>query len=527
MLASRVQLRLQRSAADRSLARQLGRVRRYLQRTRLNSDSKPVLFFNASTRIHRLSLNGAFNMVANWGVRLDGVPTVELVCRQGMLQCMLGTDPDDPEAQPPCQACVRFSEALGIVGERRWIDYVDTAVPELGGRRLPELISWEYKGLALGQLCLPTLRWSLRRHNLTDDATTQMIFRKYLHSAASLKRQFETALDELQPRTVVVFNGITYPEALLRELARQRGIPVVTHEVGLRPNTAFFSHGQATAYPIEVPAEFQLTSDMQRRLDDYLADRFQGRFTMAGVRFWPEVSPLPDWLNSKIEAHQQTVVVFTNVIFDTSQIHANSLYQDMFEWLEDLKQLASAHLNTLFIVRAHPDEDRPGKRSRESVSDWMGSAGMLRATNVEFLAPDDPVSSYELVRRAKLVLVYNSSVGLEASVIGAPVLCAGRARYTQLPTVYLPESKAEYQRMLSDFLSANGVKPPEEFSRNARRFFYYQLFHASLDFSEFLDPYPELPGFVTLSRFEPEQLDRSADLEVVRQGIIQGKAFVH
>lgn len=527
MLVSHMYMRLRRVAADRALAQQLVRVQQHLKGVEVEADSQPVLFFNASTRIHKLSLNGAFGLLANWAVRLSGIPTVQLICRAGMRQCMLGTDPDNADARPPCQACVSYSESIYSRTEQRWIEYSDRSIPELDAFSLEELIDWKHDLLPLGELCLPTLRWALRRHSLEDDQPTRRILRQYLRSAASLVHQFEALLNDLQPRSVVVFNGITYPEALLREQAIRREIPVVTHEVGLRPNTAFFSHGHATAYPIEVPPEFQLTPSMDRQLDDYLSERFEGRFTMAGVRFWPELHPLPEELGDKIQAYEQTVVAFTNVIFDTSQIHANTLYSDMFQWLADLQQVAAANPSTLFIVRAHPDENRPGKQSRESVSNWMAAGGMLNAPNVEFLAPDDLASSYELIRLAKLVLVYNSSVGLEASVMGVPVLCAARARYTHMPIVYLPETSLQYQQMLTGFLSNNGFSPPEEFGLNARRFLYYQLFHASLDLSRFLESYPDMPGFVTFSRFAPEQIEHSSDLQIIQRGIIERKHFVH
>jgi hypothetical protein len=35
-------------------------------------------------------------------------------------------------------------------------------------------------------------------------------------------------------------------------------------------------------------------------------------------------------------------------------------------------------------------------------------------------------------------MIYNSTIGMEAAIMGAPVLCAGKARFTQLDTVFFP-----------------------------------------------------------------------------------------
>ena len=49
-------------------------------------------------------------------------------------------------------------------------------------------------------------------------------------------------------------------------------------------------------------------------------------------------------------------------------------------------------------------------------------------------------------------MVYNSTIGLEASILGAAVLCAGKARFTQYPTVFFPQTADAVQRRMEEFL---------------------------------------------------------------------------
>jgi hypothetical protein len=325
----------------------------------------------------------------------------------------------------------------------------------------------------------------------------------------------------------VVFNGLTFPEAVARHLAKSRGIKVITHEVGLRPYSAFFSHGEATFRELELGPEFQLNSDQDEQLAEYLEKRFQGKYTMAGIRFWPEMTSLPENLIERIQSHSQIVPVFTNVIFDTSQDHANTLFIDMFAWLDALGDVIRNHPETLFIIRAHPDEDRPGKESRESVATWVRDAGVDQLANIVFLGPADLVSSYELIRRSKFVLVYNSSIGLEASIMGAAVLCAGRARYTQMSTVFFPESREAYFHTLEEFLGRETIEVPPSYASNANRFLYYELYRASLDFSEFLKPYPRAKGMTLFQPFNPYRLSTSEGLRAIHDGIIGNGNFIY
>jgi hypothetical protein len=258
--------------------------------------------------------------------------------------------------------------------------------------------------------------------------------------------------------------------------------------VGLQPATAFFTEGEATAYPITIPESFEMNQEQNAKLDGYLAKRFQGDFTMAGVKFWADMKGLDESFLQKAAGFKQIVPIFTNVIFDTSQPHANTVFEDMFVWLDTALEVIRSHPETLFVVRAHPDETRLRKSSRETVEGWAAQREVQKEANVVFVSPREPLSSYELIQKSKFVMVYNSTIGLEASIMGTAVLCAGRARFTQYPTVFFPQTVDEVRKKMKEFLDAEKVEIPAEFKRNARRFLYYQLFRTSLPFGDFLEP---------------------------------------
>jgi hypothetical protein len=376
---------------------------------------------------------------------------------------------------------------------------------------------------------MPSVRWALRRHTLPDDERTRYLIRQYILSAYNVAREFAAFLAQVEPRAAVIFNGAMYPEAAARWVARQMGIRTPAHEVGFQRFSTFFTEGEPTAYPIHIPDDFELTDAQNARLDAYLEKRFQGKFTMAGIRFWPEMRGLDEDLLQKIAAFHQVVPVFTNVVYDTSQVHANVIYPHMFAWLESVAGLIRAHPETLFVIRAHPDEMRPGtkKLSNESVQDWVHRQGMDEWSNVVFIGPTEYLSSYELIQKAKFVVVYNSSIGLEASLMGAVVVCGGKARYIQLPTAYFPQSPLAFQQKVEELLSAETVKSSSEFQRNARRFLYYQLYRASIPLDEYLQVGPR-PGFVLLRDFSWQRLlpGNSVSMQVLVNGILDGDEFL-
>ena len=144
-----------------------------------------------------------------------------------------------------------------------------------------------------------------------------------------------------------------------------------------------------------------------------------------------------------------------------------------------------------------------------------------------FIDSQEYISSYELIQRSKFVLVYNSSIGLEAALLGAPVLCGGKARYTQYPMVFLPESAAAYRQQAEEFLAAERLELPAEFGRNARRFLYYQLYRASLPLDDFIEAAAR-QGFVQLRPFAWQQLqpENNRTMQIIHDGILHSKPFL-
>jgi hypothetical protein len=216
------------------------------------------------------------------------------------------------------------------------------------------------------------------------------------------------------------------------------------------------------------------------------------------------------------------------VIFDTSQPHSNVLFPDMFNWLDSLINVFKKHPKTLFVIRAHPDETRPGKTSQETVAEWVLHRNIQTLNNVRFIKPEEYLSSYDLIQRAKFIMVYNSTIGLEAAIMNVPVLSAGRARYTQYPTVFFPKTRQAYLKLAEKFITIRKIKKIPSHQVQARRFLYYQLFRTSLSFDRFLCQDGIWRGFVKMVNFIPGDLkpENSDTLQVVTEGILDKKPFL-
>ena len=487
----------------------------------------PVMFFNPSSDLVNIGFNTLFCLLTAWSLRLTGKPVTYLTCRGGLGKCVLGTNRLHPGKPPPCKMCIahnkllypsQYSHTLPINKHR-----IQQWKSELASLTIKELEKFKYHGFKVGTLCIPSARWALRRHSLDDNGLK--VLREYIASAVTLVETLEQLFEIQQPRALVLFNGTFFPEATARAVAVKHGIPVVTYETGFRELSAFYSHGLATEYPIEVPSSFAMGSAENTELDIYFSRRIKGNFTMAGINFWPEMKSLSREIIQKANDHRQMVTMFTNVIFDTSQIFANTVFSDMFDWLKETLQIASQNKDTLFIIRAHPDEARPDKASEETVEQWLKESGYIKLPNLMFIPPDEYISSYDLIQLSRFCLIYNSTIGIEATILGKPVVAGGRSRYSKVGFTYEPSHHTEYRKTLNHFLRTGAVCLPDAWINRARRYLYYSLFRTSLDFSGFMEPINRYE--YTLKSISTEALDphRSEEMRIICNGIMNLEPF--
>ena len=517
--------RLRNNHAIRALAKQIN----------INAPApqgRPVAFFNTSSRLGSMSLNAAYSLLTSWSLRLSGIPIVNFACQAGMTRCIHGTTKEDPSRLPPCKECIAQSKTNFKHSDTFFFQYeedttFESAIHDLSFEALE---SFTYNNLPLGRICRSSLRWVMRRYHLENTPETITLFKHYLRSGWNVAQNFTHFLDQYDPRSLVVFNGIVYPEAIARFIAQQHGIPVISHEVSLQPNSAFFTHHEATFRASQIPDDFIMTEEQNQRFNEYFSKRTRGQFKMAGVTFWKDIQGLNEDFLERAAQFKQIVPVFTNVIFDTSQEHANTIFPHMFAWLDFVYETAKENPETLFVFRAHPDEARPGKASEESVADWAKQKNLNQLANAIFIGPNEPLNSYELISRSKFTMIYTSTIGLESTLLNTPVLCAGKSYFNEYqPVVHFPADLSAYKEQLEDFLLTNEkLSPPLEHKTNAKKFLYYQLYYSSLPFGKFIEEDNAWRGYVKLKKFSWEALlpEHSDTMQIIQDGILNGKDFV-
>ena len=489
----------------------------------------PVVIVDLARATSRLTCHTATSRLIGWALRLAGQSAVYATCGRAVPQCLFsGANQWLPDVRPPCATCTHL--------QARWYPahLTYTCTSRLGGLAglaraveaapLGDLLELEWEDLPLGRLCGPSARWLLRRHDLAADPGARALLQRFIMGAASLATSFRALIGELKPRALVVYNGAFYGEATVAAVARQHGVRVVSHEIGWVPGRMFIASDDATRYRIPLPEGYAPSAAEDIRFDEYLARRFRGDFRMGATRFWPEMLSLPPALQARMAGFQHVVTVFSNVVFDTSQIYANTVFDGMFAWLEATLELAAKRPETLFVVRAHPDEFL--KQSLETVASWLQQHPARGLPNVALIPADEYVSSYDLIRASKLVVVYNSTIGLEAMILGKPVVCGGHTRYLDATAAVQPKTPELYAEAIAQCLDAPPATLDDRDRERARRYMHYTYFKACLDLAPWIGTGLMVPDGLLTSAAALHR-EAAPEMDIIVRGVLDGEPFAY
>lgn len=226
------------------------------------------------------------------------------------------------------------------------------------------------------------------------------VYRSGLTLRARLYRARVVAeLERAEVRAVAVWNGYGWIGRLVRAAAAARGVPVVHFENGLLPGTTTMDpHG--VNFLNSVPRD------------------------PAYFRALPDAPPLPVTLAPRAgPAGERAVALPPRYVFVPFQLDADTQILEFSPWIANMRALhdllvglrdAAEAAQLVFVVKEHPS-------SPVRYPDLHGRHPHILFANGN--------STQALIEGAAGVITVNSTAGLEAALLGRPVLALGQAFY--------------------------------------------------------------------------------------------------
>jgi hypothetical protein len=262
--------------------------------------------------------------------------------------------------------------------------------------------------------------------------------------------------------------GIFGLSGLYLHAARKAGIPFATFD-GTNQILRLCQNGVA-AHLEDIPAAFQELREVVSpvELEQAAAGAFAELDDRVNARDFRQFQLVSAQGNV---SYRYDIVVPLNIRWDSAALGRQRAFASVEAWLRALLSWVVAHPNVTICLRQHPRERLAFAKSRDDLMPLIAEFSSL-GDRLRYVQADEEVSSYDLLRQAKVVLPHTSTVGIEAAMLGKAVVLSTTCYYESLGFCLSARTEQEYFDLLSAALE-DKAQPSQEARRWAA--FAYHL----------------------------------------------------
>lgn len=453
------------------------------EHARESADGERILI--ASTMpgyLHGATLDRALAI----GLTARGYKVSFLLCDANLLGCQLikfnSIDSElllNSSRTPRCNSCApnilsRF-QPLGLPIFTLELDsHTRSEISEsLENLTLKQMKEYEIDGARVGMHAWAgTVRY-FASTRIQEEQHSEAILRRFLFSAIQTYIATSEVISSQRVNTVIAHHGIYVPQGLVIESAKKSGIRCMTWTPSYRRGTFIFSPKETYHYSM-VEDQFDYWEKLRLGRKEISSLKKYIRSRANGENDWIKFS------DSRIE-HNKTQVstkdfflALTSVSWDAEVHYDSRAFPNMREWLQSTVDFFKDRPDLELIIRIHPAELTSPNRSRESMVDFLSTLNVDSFSNIKLIGPENPTSTYELIRKSRVVLVYNTKTGIEAASLGVPVIVAGESWLRNKRIAWDCDGPAQYHEYLKLFESP--IKMTIAQLDRARKYAYYFFF---------------------------------------------------
>ncbi len=265
--------------------------------------------------------------------------------------------------------------------------------------------------------------------------------------------QVRAMLTRIKPKRLFIPGGIFGLSSIYCRIAAELGIPFVTFDAG--PTIMIASKNAPAAHRKDV------TSVCQRINAEATPEELEKMHGLAMHEFnlrtkGKDALSFQSTSDGAVDGERYDVLVPLNLRWDAAALNCERVFPSCMAWLEALLEWIEKDGRFSVCLREHPIGRLAIAASREDYSPLMRRFNSLGA-RLRHITPEESINTYDLMRGAKVVLPFTSTVGIEASMVGKPVVVHTDCYYRELGFCWDSSSPHEYLRLVQEALEGKLV----------------------------------------------------------------------
>ncbi|HEY4184093.1 MAG TPA: hypothetical protein VGP07_03450 [Polyangia bacterium] len=366
------------------------------------------------------------------------------------------------------------------------------------------------------------------------------VFIAFLEGDALAYRALNRAFEQHQPDLLFVFNGLRGSTKVAMEVARARGVRLLSHERGgLKEMVRLVEDDQCNA-PGVLARVWDEWKDVPLTTEQLHVAAKQLKGLAEGTNLsWIRYSPVPGQATDlhrqlNLDPDKPIWAAFPSSLYEFSGDPAHGtpeVSQD--DWLIATIGFATRHPEIQIVIREHPN--RPVSGTFRPIIHALNPhevafQQMLETQlppNMRYLGSKSAISSYDLIEASTLGIAYISTVTVEMASRGMNVVMAGNGGYRGLPFLKSAFTLAALDQAYETALSLPiGARDPE-IARQAHRFVYawFHRWMLHLPMVEMPTPFTGKFRFRSVDELMKSK-ETGPDLERLRRIVFDGASVI-
>ena len=300
-----------------------------------------------------------------------------------------------------------------------------------------------YAGVEIGYGLVSSYISATRNLNPDIDDKLRFCFDRVLKTEVRVIEMMDSVIKEYQPDLIVVHNGRHWTYKTVYGLAETHHIPFICTEFIHLPDGSEGKNYYINTYPHDKLANAQkyltfweTTDDPQKKDvgESFFCNKRSAKY--AGDTVYTasqKAGALPD----NYEASKRNIVIFNSsedeMFSVNSEIDKDMLFPSQIEGIRSIVNHYKDDENTHLYLRVHPNLKGVNYTYHTDLY-------KITAPNFTIVPAGSPISSYSMLDIADTVIVFGSTMGVEASYLGKRVVNLAFAFYDPLDIAYRPES---------------------------------------------------------------------------------------
>jgi hypothetical protein len=259
-----------------------------------------------------------------------------------------------------------------------------------------------------------------------------------------------------RPDVVVVPNGTVQELGIIYRVARHLQIPVTTYEFGDQRQRIWLAQNaevmqQETLDLWNARQQMPLTEAQMERLQSLFMARQRAAIWENFARLWQDTPAKGgERVRAELGLDERPVVMLaTNVLGDSLTLGRQIFSSSMAEWISRTVQYFTGRPDVQLVIRVHPGEILT---HGQSMADVVRSVLPILPEHIRLIDSRDKQNTYDLMEVADLGLVYTTTVGLEMSMMGLPVIVTGKTHYRGRGFTCDPDTWVAYYKLIGQIL---------------------------------------------------------------------------